>query len=146
MTPLLLLLLTLSIASVHGWYMDVLPPPDISASNANFIASSSPTPQPPTLEYFLRDFNATNTTVELTTNLPSYLHGMKHYRLLPASFPNKMPYHFDGLATVLKFEIHADGTSMTYRSKLFQSEAATNYKKCIFYGTLLYSFGGLSTI
>ena len=46
-----------------------------------------------------------------------------------------MGYHFDGLATVLKFTVSADGTTISYRAKAFQDQAAIDFKKCIFAGT-----------
>ena len=54
------------------------------------------------------------------SSLPSSLHGLTHYRLLPAVFPDKMGYHFDGLATVLKFHISDDGSTISYRAKTFE--------------------------
>jgi len=131
---LLLSVLTVALTlTADAFYLDSIIPPGV------VVPAVAATP-PPTVNYFLRDFNVTsNTTITPTSTstppLPSFLHGMTHYRLLPASFPGKMAYHFDGLATVLKFTVGNDGKKMSYRSKEFSSSAAVDYKKCIFYGT-----------
>ena len=130
------LIATLLISSTQGFYLD----PTIQDDLNILSSTTSPltkSPQTPTVGYFLRNLgNATlNTTIHEGSSLPSSLHGLTHYRLLPAVFPDKMGYHFDGLATVLKFHISDDGSTISYRAKTFEDEAATDFKKCIFYGT-----------
>ena len=127
----LLLLYLYCLVVVQAWYMDAIP----STQSSSFVETTPPTQ--PTVGYFLRDLgNATqNTTIPLTKPVPTFLHGLAHYRLLPGLFPDNMKYHFDGLATVLKFQISQDGTAISYRAKAFQDQAAIGFKKCIFYGT-----------
>ena len=76
---------------------------------------------------------------------PAWLAGVRHYRLLPGTFPSKMKYHFDGLATVSVFtftpSVADDGVdaagdpALSFRSTIFASDAAVDYKKCLFFGT-----------
>ena len=97
------------------------------------ISSESHTPK---VGYFLRDFDAaTPVQLNFSTPLPQHLAGMKHYRILPALFPRKMDFHFDGLATVLKFTVSEDAKSVSYFSKPFASNAYTATSKCTFFGT-----------
>eukprot|EP00947_MAST-08B_sp_MAST-8B-sp1_P004192 g4192.t1 len=46
-----------------------------------------------------------------------------------------MAYHFDGLATVMKFSFSNDGKTMEVKSRPFASASYTDYSACIFYGT-----------
>lgn len=62
------------------------------------------------------------------------LENVTHYRLLPGSFPDDMPFHFDGLATTMAFRFTSDG-SMTQTIKHYQSELQQHYDRCIFLGT-----------
>ena len=55
-------------------------------------------------------------------------------RLVPGSFPRKMPFHFDGLATVMTFEFSQDGT-MRRRIKHYESNLQQHPDRCIFLGT-----------
>merc|ERR1719329_1136048 len=91
------------------------------------------------LPYFLRSYNATGDVHTLATSdgspgLPAWLAGLDHYRLLPGIFPKGMEFHFDGLATVMKFSFDADASQVHYFAKPYASKAATEYKKCIFFG------------
>lgn len=106
-------------------------PSSFPSSTANTLANSY-------IPYFLRPYNL-NTTATITppvmSPLPPWMAGLDHYRLIPGGFPNGMKYHFDGLATVLKFTVAADGQSISYFAKPFASDAAKDYKKCMFFGT-----------
>eukprot|EP00440_Ansanella_granifera_P012682 gb/GFBE01013779.1/.p1 GENE.gb/GFBE01013779.1/~~gb/GFBE01013779.1/.p1 ORF type:complete len:537 (+),score=124.85 gb/GFBE01013779.1/:1-1611(+) len=61
------------------------------------------------------------------------LQGVSHYRLAPGIFPKGMHFHFDGLATVLKFEF-SDG-KLSYTAKAYESDAEKDYGSCIFIAT-----------
>lgn len=79
------------------------------------------------IKYFLRDMNTSvsgNIALEGTDSL-KYLDGLTHYRLVPGDF-SYGKYHFDGLATVMKFtfELNDQGSlTATYFAKPFESEA-----------------------
>jgi len=62
------------------------------------------------------------------------LEEVSHYRLVPGSFPRDMPFHFDGLATVMSFKFHADGTMMR-KTRHFESNLQRHTDRCIFLGT-----------
>lgn len=120
--------------SVQGWYI----PPNLSVNESHLSSTvNSKPPAKPTVGYFLRNLeNANkNSSIVLSTPLPTSLHGLTHFRLLPAAFPDNMEYHFDGLATILKFQVSSDGKTISYRAKMFEDQAATDFKKCVFYGT-----------
>eukprot|EP00948_MAST-09A_sp_MAST-9A-sp1_P001599 g1599.t1 len=93
----------------------------------------------PYVGYFLRSFENTNQTYEISipdgVEIPDYVTGLDHYRLLPGYFPDPMHYHFDGLATVMKFSVSSDGKKISYFAKQYASDASTNFKRCIFFGT-----------
>lgn len=93
----------------------------------------------PAASYFFRTYNNTagaTLTPPASSPLPKWLAGLAHYRLLPGVFPDGMRYHFDGLATVLKFSVATDGASVSYFSSEFASAAAERYDKgCVFFGT-----------
>lgn len=59
---------------------------------------------------------------------------MTHYRLVPGSFPDDMPFHFDGLSTVMSFHFAADGT-MSRSVRHFESNLKKHWDRCIFLGT-----------
>jgi len=83
--------------------------------------------------YFLRSV-ASNLSASSSLQEPSRgLEGVTHYRLLPGVFPNGMDYHFDGLATVLKFSF-ANGR-LEYSAKAYASDAFADFGACIFAGT-----------
>lgn len=62
------------------------------------------------------------------------LNNVSHFRLIPGTFPEKMKYHFDGFASVMKFSFHDDG-SITYIVKSYKSDAHDHYDTCDFYGS-----------
>eukprot|EP00937_MAST-01D_sp_MAST-1D-sp2_P007012 g7012.t1 len=91
--------------------------------------------------YFFRSITPTQPTLLHSSSAlgtaggaPSWLAGHAHYRLLPGTFPKGMTYHFDGLAAVAQFNVTADG-SVLFSMQPLQTEAYTNYKKCIFVGS-----------
>ena len=93
------------------------------------------------IPYFLRSYKPPRHPTKLAptkaaqnTPLPQWLRNAEHFRLIPGIFPNDMHYHFDGLATVLKFSIDQDG-NVTFFGKPFRSDAYTNYDSCLFFGT-----------
>jgi len=61
------------------------------------------------------------------------LEDVTHYRLVPGSFPRDMPFHFDGLATVMSFQFHSG--MMTRKAKHFDSNLYKHTDRCIFLGT-----------
>lgn len=103
------------------------------------------------LGYFLRSYNSslfqTIQRVDLSANDAAALKnagldGMVHYRLIPGTFPKNMGYHFDGLAAVMKFTFKLtdkegmnNGPHIEYLVKAYESEAYTDYNKCVFFGT-----------
>lgn len=111
-------------------------------------ASAAPASTPP-VGYFIRSLaaplNGTDVRSIAGVGAPAWLAGVRHYRLLPGTFPGKMKYHFDGLATVSVFTFTAsaddDGVAapgapaLSFRSRIFASDAAVDYKKCLFFGT-----------
>lgn len=88
--------------------------------------------------YFLRsmDTNMSGSVkpVSVSSTDLSFLKDVTHYRLLPGEFPSGMLYHFDGLATVMKFTFDDSGT-LHYLARGFESPAYVNYKSCLFFGT-----------
>eukprot|EP00475_Leptophrys_vorax_P029305 TRINITY_DN4288_c0_g1_i1.p1 TRINITY_DN4288_c0_g1~~TRINITY_DN4288_c0_g1_i1.p1 ORF type:complete len:518 (+),score=133.07 TRINITY_DN4288_c0_g1_i1:92-1645(+) len=60
--------------------------------------------------------------------------GFTHYRLVPGIFLNGMDYHFDGLATVMKFSFKQD-SSVGVQIKPYASEVFNDPKGCIVYET-----------
>ena len=88
------------------------------------------------LPYFIRSYNGSGSAHTIASpEVPAWLAGANHFRLLPGVFPTGMEYHFDGLATVMKFTFSADGKAIHYFSKPYGSRAAIDYEKCIFFGT-----------
>ena len=91
------------------------------------------------IKYFLRDMN---TTVEGRVSVNEKLKelaGFTHYRLVPGDF-SYGKYHFDGLATVMKFsfETNSNGdVEASYFAKPYESEAYQDKDnhKCVFFGT-----------
>jgi len=59
---------------------------------------------------------------------------VSHFRLIPGTFPEGMKYHFDGLASVMKFSFQDDG-SITYIVKSYKSDAHDHYDTCDYYGS-----------
>ena len=113
---------------------------EAAAETEAAVVAAAPTNQQAHVPYFLRSYNATGDVHTLATSdgnpgLPAWLAGLNHYRLLPGIFPKGMEFHFDGLATVMKFSIGADASQVHYFAKPYASKAATEYKKCIFFGT-----------
>ena len=73
---------------------------------------------------------------------PQWLAGLVHYRLLPGIFPHGMHYHFDGLATPVRFAFDSTsdgaggaGPSLSWHGKPYESNAFKGYKSCLFFGT-----------
>lgn len=100
----------------------------------------SPQPEEATLPhvgYFLRsmDLGTGGILQELSLSDAdaAALEGVSHFRLAPAIFPDGMGYHFDGLATVLKFEF--SGGKLHFTAKAYESDAEKSYKSCLFVGT-----------
>eukprot|EP00128_Syssomonas_multiformis_P011738 Colp12_sorted_trinity150504_noHs@32673 len=84
--------------------------------------------------YFLRGIKDSSYAIQnINADIAAELEGLSHYRLIPGLFPDGMNYHFDGLATVLKFTFNNGQIQVS--SKYFESEAEKNYNKCIFFGT-----------
>ena len=54
---------------------------------------------------------------------------------VPGVFPDGMAYHFDGLATVMKFTFSDDGATASVLTKPYASDAFLDYDRCVFYGT-----------
>ena len=110
-------------------------PPTIAHNVAQNISKMPASKEP--LPYFLRSFEPAATPTKLKVlagAFPSWLAGSRHYRLLPGRFPSGMAYHFDGLATVLRFSFTADG-GVAYSGKAYTDGASTDYSKCLFFGT-----------
>lgn len=70
----------------------------------------------------------------VTSSWPGFEPGLRLFRLVQGSFPDPsvMKYHFDGLATILRFDFNA--THLSWRWSLFESGAADDFEKCIFVG------------
>ena len=89
------------------------------------------------LRFFIRNMSiAESGTVALPADAltwPGFEDGLRHFRLVQGHFPDEMMYHFDGLATILRFDVNA--THVNWNWKPFQSEAAEDYESCIFFGT-----------
>ena len=91
------------------------------------------------IKYFLRDMN---TTVEGRVSVNDKLKelaGFTHYRLVPGDF-SYGKYHFDGLATVMKFSFETNSNGdmeASYFAKPYESEAYQDKDnhKCVFFGT-----------
>lgn len=138
LTTRCLLALCLIVTSVAATEIEGFPfpfPLDAAASGS-LVQHVAQAPDLPTNTYFFRSYNATSNpkTVSLDgAELPEYLDGLTHFRLLPGSFPDGFDYHFDGLATVLKFEIKDH--SITWTSAPYQSKAYELYPKCLFIGS-----------
>jgi len=103
------------------------------------LETSHNSQETPYIGYFLRSFENVDQSYEIlvpeSVELPDYVKDLDHYRLLPGFFPEPIHYHFDGLATVMKFHVSSDGRKISYFAKKYASDAATNFKRCIFFGT-----------
>ena len=93
------------------------------------------------IKYFLRDMNTTiEGTIEVENDkLRGVIDGLKHYRLLPGDF-SYGKYHFDGLATVMKFQfdVNQNGKIVaSFFAKPYESQAYQDKDdhKCVFFGT-----------
>jgi hypothetical protein len=93
------------------------------------------------IKYFLRDMNTTiEGTIEVENDkLRGVLDGLKHYRLLPGDL-SYGKYHFDGLATVMKFQfdVNQNGKIVaSFFAKPYESQAYQDKDdhKCVFFGT-----------
>ena len=127
--------------ALHRGYASVVD--GISYAPAPLAArdASAPAPTPP-VGYFIRSLaaplNGSDVRSTAGVGAPAWLAGVRHYRLLPGTFPSKMKYHFDGLATVSVFTFTpsvAGDPALSFRSTIFASDAAVDYKKCLFFGT-----------
>jgi len=96
---------------------------EMRAPDANAPAGASSIEPEPALSaaaplgFFVRDLvpNTTSETIDLAPGAPAeLLAGLRHYRLVPGVFPEGMGYHFDGLATVMKFSFSDDGTAAVW--------------------------------
>mmetsp|Transcript_42582 Transcript_42582/g.95599 ORF Transcript_42582/g.95599 Transcript_42582/m.95599 type:complete len:513 (+) Transcript_42582:74-1612(+) len=87
------------------------------------------------LGFFLRPMNLSNASAsaEMPKSLVERLEGVTHYRLVPGIFPSGMHFHFDGLATVVKFSFK--GGRLEWTARAYESEAEKHYSSCIFAGT-----------
>ena len=92
------------------------------------------------LGHMLRNSSLSKGSVESSLRqAPQWLAGLVHYRLLPGGFPDGMHYHFDGLATPVRFSFDASsdgsGPSLSWHAKPYESDAFKKYKSCLFFGT-----------
>ena len=87
------------------------------------------------LGHFIRNMSiAPSGSIPLANvDFPGFEDGLRMFRLVQGSFPDTMQYHFDGLATILRFDFNA--THLTWRWTAFESEADKDFEKCIFFGT-----------
>lgn len=87
------------------------------------------------LGYFLRavDFSNSSSSAGLPEKLAADLEGVTHYRLVPGIFPDGMHFHFDGLATVVKFSFSKG--RLTWTARPYESGAEKHFHSCIFGGT-----------
>lgn len=84
--------------------------------------------------YLLRNMDSIGSSQAFASNKNSkWLEGTSHYRLVPGLWLKGMNYHFDGLATVIKFEFK-DG-KLLVNSRAFRSEVFHDPKGCIIFGT-----------
>jgi beta,beta-carotene 9',10'-dioxygenase len=85
--------------------------------------------------YLLRNMEAIGEiyTQPLQSEFPQWLNGYTHLRLAPGIFLKGMDYHFDGLATVLKFSFKDGQVEMV--SKAYESELFKDPKGCIIFET-----------
>eukprot|EP01094_Clydonella_sp_ATCC50884_P024005 TRINITY_DN5907_c0_g1_i1.p1 TRINITY_DN5907_c0_g1~~TRINITY_DN5907_c0_g1_i1.p1 ORF type:complete len:625 (-),score=226.74 TRINITY_DN5907_c0_g1_i1:225-2018(-) len=101
----------------------------------------------PRVGYFLRSLKEVNESAQslvLARNDThalhklSWLEGVRWYRLLPATFPEQMHYHFDGLAQVLAMDFASGGAAgdmhASYFSKDFSDAARDKWRRCLFLG------------
>ncbi len=92
------------------------------------------------IKYFLRDMNTTvEGRVTMQNDKLKELAGFTHYRLVPGDF-SYGKYHFDGLATVMKFSFETNSNGdmeASYFAKPYESEAYQDKDnhKCVFFGT-----------
>lgn len=96
---------------------------------------TAPSNEDGVVPYFLRSFDQLDPDSIIADKIPSWLAGMSHYRLLPGFFPEVVKYHFDGLATVAKFEVNSDASTIHLSLKPFASKLESNFENCIFMGT-----------
>jgi carotenoid cleavage dioxygenase-like enzyme len=93
--------------------------------------SSSKKAGPPLVGFFLRTIDPGNETIVRSASpvAPEFT----HYRLLPGTFPGKMDYHFDGLATVMKFTFSKGKISYTVQP--YKSKAYDHWDRCSFFAS-----------
>jgi carotenoid cleavage dioxygenase-like enzyme len=111
-----------------------------SVGNRTFSAQPKPR-----VGFFLRSFpqlSLRNDSLQILnpSSKLEWLNGIQLYRLLPGTFPRDMPYHFDGLSSILLFTFQTfqvEGVlslNVSYFSKSYESSANDHYAKCIFVG------------
>jgi beta,beta-carotene 9',10'-dioxygenase len=85
--------------------------------------------------YLLRNMDAVGElfTQPMKSAFPKWLDGYTHYRLAPGVFLKGMDYHFDGLATVLKFSFK--NGQISFASKAYESDVFKDPKGCIVFET-----------
>jgi carotenoid cleavage dioxygenase-like enzyme len=81
--------------------------------------------------YFLRDMQQL-CNGSASAGLPEWLSGMKVYRSVPSKWPKGMDYHYDGLASPMRFDF-ANG-SISWKQAAYQSGAWKNYDNCLWLG------------
>lgn len=79
----------------------------------------------------------------------SWLAGFTHFRLLPGDFKNgSIPYHFDGLATVLKVEFGAAAAgklpALKFQNAPFNDKAQVDWDHCTYEATGTTHIGGFT--
>ena len=81
--------------------------------------------------YFLRDMQQL-CNGSASAGLPEWLSGMKVFRSVPSKWPKGMDYHYDGLASPMRFDF-ANG-SISWHQAAYQSGAWKNYDNCLWLG------------
>ena len=93
----------------------------------------------PRLGYFISNTSlASEGNVTLANGSPpadlGWLGGLRHYRLIPGTwYPKMATYHFDGLATVLRFDFSSEGL-VKWIQQPYHSPAYDNFDHCLFFG------------
>lgn len=86
---------------------------------------------PGMVAHFLVNASSSSAPKKRSHSLP-FLDGLQHFRNLPGTFYRDVNYHFDGFATILKFEFTRNQVSVQLRP--FNSPAYRNYPKCSYIG------------
>ena len=104
-----------------------------------FEQRSTSAPLKPLVGYFLRSQVAL-AHGSAAVRLPSWLAGHTVYRSVPTSFPGGMQYHYDGLASVLKFSFDNNGT-LSWAQVPYESGAYKSFDRCLYVGSGTYHAG-----